>query len=210
MKLRPLAPVLILGVGLHHHFHGPPIDYFGLALAAAASWIGLPGPGEPLLIAAGVFAAKHKLDIGEVLLVAWLAATAGGIAGWLIGMKAGRVVLTTRGPFQRARLKALNRGDEVFSRWPVLAILLTPSWIAGIHGVRPGLYLLTNGLSAAVWALGIGLGAYFAGPSVLDVVNDLGWITLVGLVLLIVAGVWFEVTRRRRKGRREAATTSQG
>jgi membrane protein DedA with SNARE-associated domain len=210
VKLRSLTPVLVLGIALHHHFHGPPIDYFGLALASAASWLGLPGPGEPLLIAGGVFAAKHKLDIGEVLLVAWASATAGGIAGWLIGMKAGRGVLTTRGPFQRARLKALERGDEIFGRWPVTAILLTPSWIAGIHRVKPTLYLITNGLSAAAWALGIGLGAYFAGPSVLDVVNDLGWVTGVGLVLLVLVGVWFEVARRRRKGRREAATSSHG
>src|SRR5205085_9867829 len=111
VKPRLMGPVLALGLSLHHHFHGPPIDYAGLAAAAAASWIGLPGPGEPVLIAAGVFAAKHKLDIGEVLLVAWLAAMGGGIAGWLIGMKAGRVVLTTRGPCQRGRLKALEGGE---------------------------------------------------------------------------------------------------
>ncbi len=193
---------------LHRHFHGPPIDYAGLAAAAAASWIGLPGPGEPLLIAAGVFAAKHRLDIGEVLLVAWLAATGGGMAGWLIGMKAGRVVLTTRGPFQRARLKALERGDEVFGRWPVLAILLTPSWVAGIHRVRPTIYTVTNTLSAAAWALGIGLGAYFIGPDVLEFANDLGWVTVVGLVLLVAAGIWFEVSRRRRRARRNRAPQS--
>ena len=95
------AAILILGLALHHRFHGPPIDYAGLAAAAAASWIGVPGPGEPVLIAAGVLAARHKLDIGAVLAVAWLAATLGGIGGWLIGMKAGRGMLTTRGPLHR-------------------------------------------------------------------------------------------------------------
>jgi membrane protein DedA with SNARE-associated domain len=212
VKLRltgPLGTILALGLALHHHFHGPPIDYAGLAAAAAASWVGLPGPGEPILIAAGVFAAKHKLDIGEVLLVAWAAATAGGVAGWLAGMKAGRVVLTTRGPFQRQRLRALARGDEVFGRWPVIAILLTPSWIAGIHRVRPVLYLVTNALSAAVWAVGIGLGAFYAGPSVIEVVNDLGWVTGVGLLVLVLAGVAIEVTRRRRKARRQAGRAPQ-
>ena len=54
--------VLVVGLALrlHHHFHGPTIDYVGLALAAAASWVGVPGPGEPVLIAAGVFAARHS------------------------------------------------------------------------------------------------------------------------------------------------------
>jgi len=32
----------------HHRFSGSPVDYVSLALASAASWIGLPGPGEPL------------------------------------------------------------------------------------------------------------------------------------------------------------------
>ena len=40
---------------------------------------------EPVLIAAGVLAARGRLDIASVLLVAWRGATAGGIIGWLIG-----------------------------------------------------------------------------------------------------------------------------
>ena len=82
MKLAVNAVIAVaLGLRLHHHFHGPPIDYLGLSAAAAASWIGVPGPGEPILIAAGVFAAKHRLDIVEVLLFAW----AGGPANAPIG-----------------------------------------------------------------------------------------------------------------------------
>ncbi len=194
--------VLILGVVFHHRFHGPPIDYTALAAAAAASWIGVPGPGEPILIAAGVFAAKHRLDIGEVLLVAAVAATAGGIAGWMIGLKAGRTVLTTRGPLHRMRTRALARGDEVFGRWPVTAILLTPSWIAGIHRVRARIYLPTNAFGAVLWALMFGLGGYFIGPSVLDFANDLGWVTVAGLIALFGAGIWLELSRRRRRARR--------
>lgn len=202
----PFRALLVLGFAYHHHrFHGPPIDYFGLAAAAAASWVGVPGPGEPILIAAAVLAARNKLDIGEVLLVAWAAATAGGIAGWLVGMKAGRTVLTTRGPLHRARLKALERGDEVFGRWPVIAIVLTPSWIAGIHGVRARVYLPTNAAAAVLWAAGIGLAAYFIGPSVVEFVDDLGWLTVIGLVLLVVTGIALEINRRRRRARRRLA-----
>ena len=89
-----------LALSLHHHFHGPPFDYLTLAAAAAASWIGVPGPGEPVLIAAGVFAAKHRLDIVEVLLIAWAGAAVGGVGGWLIGMRAGRAVMAAPGPFR--------------------------------------------------------------------------------------------------------------
>lgn len=199
--------VVVLALHLHHRFHGPPIDYATLAAAAAASWVGIAGPGEPVLIAAGVFAARHRLDIGEVLLVAWAGATAGGVAGWVIGMKAGRAVLTTRGPLHRARRRALARGEEVFGRWPVLAILLTPSWIPGILRVRARIFLATNAFGAVLWSVGIGLGAFLVGPTVVDVVDDLGLVTGLAVVALIVAAVAAELVRRRRRGGERGAAS---
>src|SRR5437879_3017726 len=109
-----LALTGAIGVGLRHHLHGPAIDYVGLAAAAAASWFGVPGPGEPVLIAAGVIAARHKLDISSVILVAFAGAMLGGTGGWLAGRKAGRAVLMRPGPLARFRRAALARGDLVF------------------------------------------------------------------------------------------------
>jgi membrane protein DedA with SNARE-associated domain len=195
-------------VHVHVHVHGSSIGYLGVALASAASWLGVPGPGEPLLIAAGVLAAKNKLDITTVIVIAFASAVAGGIAGWMIGLKAGRAVLTTRGPLHDMRRGALARGDHVFDRYPIIAILLTPSWIAGIHKVRPLVYHIVNVISAAVWAVGIGLAAYYIGPSVIDFVSDLGWVTGAGLVLLLALIVGAEILRRRR--RRRAAETDLG
>jgi membrane protein DedA with SNARE-associated domain len=195
-------PVLaLLHIHLHHHFHGPEVDYVGLALGAAASWVGLPGPGESLLIAAGVLAGQHRLDIGSVIFVAWASATVGGIVGWLIGKSAGRRLITAPGPFHSARVRAVERGERVFERYPVLAIVLTPSWIAGINQVKGRIYHPTNAVSAVFWAAGIGFGAYLVGPTVVDAVNDMGTVLEVILVVAVVALVAFEV-RRRRRGRR--------
>ena len=58
-----------------------------------------------MLIYAGVLAAQHKLDIVGVVLVAWVAATAGGVIGWLIGLKAGTGRLVAPGPLQSFRLE---------------------------------------------------------------------------------------------------------
>lgn len=192
---------LALHLHIHHEFHGPSIDYVGLAVASFASWVGIPGPGEPVLIAAGVIAAKHNLNLGSVLLTAWVGATVGGVVGWLIGIKAGRAVVTAPGPLYGFRLKAVRTGDEVFRRFHVLAIILTPSWVAGIHHVRPAVYLPGNAFAAALWTVGIGVGAYYIGPAVIDWVQDAGWISVLALVLL-VSGVTAELLRRRRRGRR--------
>jgi len=191
----------VFALHLFHHkvASAAQIDYFALALGAFASWIGIPGPGEPLLIAAGIVAAKHKLDITPVLLWAFVGAVLGGIIGWWVGLVAGRTVMTAPGPFRRVRLRAVERGEEVFKRLTVVAILLAPSWVAGIHRVGPVIYNVTNALSAVVWAVGIGLAAYYLGPPVLDIVSDVGTATAVGFALLVLVGVGLEVTRRRRQ-----------
>ena len=189
---------LLVPAALHAHHHGSPLDYIGLAAAAGASWVGLPGPGEPVLIGAGVLAARGRLDLTTVLVVAWASAAVGGIVGYVAGRKAGRRLVIARGPLRRLRLRAIARGERVFERYPVWAILLTPSWIAGIHRVRSTVYYVTNVVSAAVWAAAIGLGAYFAGPSVIDFVNDFGVGTTAILVIVIIAAAGVELTRRHR------------
>jgi membrane protein DedA with SNARE-associated domain len=194
--------VIVFAVHLFHHVPKDSIDYFALAIGAFASWVGIPGPGEPLLIAAGIVAAKHKLDITPVLLWAFVGATLGGMVGWWIGLVAGRTVMTAPGPFRRLRLRAVERGEEVFERLTVIAIVLTPSWVAGIHRVGTVIYMTTNAVSAAVWAVGIGLGAYYVGPPILDILSDVGLVTGIGLVLLVLVGVGLEVARRRRHGGR--------
>jgi membrane protein DedA with SNARE-associated domain len=182
-----------------HHVPTANIDYAALALGAFASWAGVPGPGEPLLIAAGIIAARHKIDIAPVLIWAWVGATLGGTFGWFVGRVAGRGVMTGPGPLRGLRLRAVERGEEVFRRLTVIAILLAPSWVAGIHRAGTAIFLITNALSAAVWAVGIGLGAYYVGPAVLDVLSDVGTATAIGLVLLVVVAVGLEFNRRRRR-----------
>jgi membrane protein DedA with SNARE-associated domain len=197
----PVRALLLLGLfhlHFHHRFHGPPFDYVGLAIAAAVSGAGLPGPGESLLIAAGILAASSKLDIASVIGLAFVSATVGGVVGWIAGLKAGRVVLSAPGPLRRVRLRALRRGDRVFQRHPVFAVILTPAWVAGIHHVRSAVYQPLNVLSAAMWAVGVGLAAYYVGPSVVDLVGDLSLATALLLGAFVLSGVVAALVRRRR------------
>jgi membrane protein DedA with SNARE-associated domain len=196
--------VLTLALHLFHHIRGAAVDYVGVGVASFASWAGLPGPGESVLIATGVLAAKHHLDITPVILWAAVGANLGGVAGWLLGLKAGRAVLTRPGPLYKVRRRAAARGDEVFHRLEIVAILLTPSWVAGIHRARARLYLPANGLSALGWAVGFGLASYYAGPPVLEFASDFGTIGTIGLVVLIILAASLEVSRRIRR-RREAS-----
>ena len=106
--------------------------------------------------------------------------------------------MTAPGPLRNLRLRAVERGEEVFDRLTVISILLAPSWVAGIHRVGPVVYNVTNVVSAVVWAVGIGLAAYYAGPPVLDIISDVGTATGIALGVLILVGVGLEIRRRRR------------
>ena len=183
---------------LRHDFHGPHADYIGVGLAAMASWVGVTGPGEVALIAAGIAAAHHKVDITGTLAAAWAGAMVGGVAGWLIGLKGGRAVMTRPGPLHRHRMRMLEHGDRVYARRGLLAVYAAPSWMAGISGMHPRRFLPANAVAALGWALLVGLGAYFVGPSIADVAADIGY---VGLGVLIVGVAVTVVSRRQRRGR---------
>jgi membrane protein DedA with SNARE-associated domain len=194
--------LLLLGVHLHHRFHGPHVDYVGVALAAALSWIGVAGVGEAALIAAGIAAAHGKVDIGSIVFVAWLGANAGGVAGWAIGLKGGRALMTRPGPLYRLRLRLLRQGDAIYDKRGWFAVFVAPSWMAGISGMKAARFVPANAASALVWALGIGLGAYFVGPSVAELADDIGLAGVIALALLVAGSFIGGRFLRRRASRR--------
>jgi membrane protein DedA with SNARE-associated domain len=188
---------------LHHRFEGPHVDYAGLALAAAVSWVGLTGPGEAALVAAGIAAAHGHVDIVGMIVVAWAGAMAGGTAGWLIGLKGGRSLMTRPGPLYETRLRLLRHGDEVYGRrgwW--LAVYLAPCWMAGVSGMGVRRFLSANAGASLIWALTIGLGSYVVGPSVTDALGDVGTVGLVVLTAFVVVSAVIRGRRRKRRRRR--------
>lgn len=192
----------MLVLRLYHHLHGSSVSYAGICAAAFTSWIGLPGPGEAALVAAGVLAARHKLDIGAVVAVAWAGATAGGMAGWVVGLKGGRALVTARGPLRRRRLAALEAGERFYARHGALAVFFTPSWVAGINEMRWPRYVPANAVAALMWALVIGLGAFLVGRPIAEVVDDIGLVAALALGAALVTAVLGGGAMRRRRARR--------
>jgi membrane protein DedA with SNARE-associated domain len=196
--LSSILGVAVLALRLRHHVRGPKGDYLGLWAAALASWVGVPGPGEAALITGGVLARK-QLDIGSVLAVAWVGGVCGGTLGWLIGLKAGRTVMTARGPFLKARRAVLARGDRFYQRYGLLAVFFTPAWVAGVHRMRWTRFVPVNAFAALTWSLSFGLGAYLLGPSITDILDDIGLAGSLALVTLILVALGIAWRRRTRR-----------
>jgi membrane protein DedA with SNARE-associated domain len=184
---------------IHHHLHGSSLGYLGIALAAAASWAGVPGPGEPVLIAAGILAARGRLDLAEVLAFAWLGAMVGGVAGWAAGRRAGHALLTAPGPLRRHRIEALRRGERMFMRFGVAAVYVAPSWVAGSTGMAARRFLVANAVAVLAWSLLVGVGGYVVGPAIADAVGDVGLVGLLLLGAVVLAGLVGVLVRRVRR-----------
>ncbi len=194
-----LSTLSLLHLHIHLHPRGPGIDYVGVLIASGASWAGLPGPGEAVLIAAALAAAHHHLDLASIIVVAWAGATTGGMLGWVVGRRAGRGVLTAPGPLHGLRLALTASGDRFFARYGVLAVLFTPSWVAGIVRMRASLYVPVNAISAIVWAMAIGLGAYWIGPPVADLASDEGLLAWLVVGALVAAFAFVMLRNRCRR-----------
>jgi membrane protein DedA with SNARE-associated domain len=186
-----------------HHFRGPRVDFIGVGLAAAVTWIGVSGPGEVALIGAGIAASRGRPDIVSVIAVAWLGGTLGGTSGWLIGRFGGRRLVLAGSWLRGWRERALESGNRFFERYGVLAVWFAPSWAAGVNHMGAVRFVVCNAACALVWALLFGLGSYLLGPSIRDVAADVsvgGGLVIAALVLAatLSARRGFVRTRRHR------------
>jgi membrane protein DedA with SNARE-associated domain len=175
-----------------------------------AEQVGLPLPAVPILLAAGGLAGTGRLSLAPILALAVAACLAGdGVWYWLGRRRGGRVL----GFLCRISLEpdsCVRRTSELFARHGARSLLVAkfvPGFstaappLAGIIGMRPGRFLLWDGLGSLLWAgLFVGLGHVFSDrlERVAGYALALGsW--LVALLVAALAGyvVWKWMERRR-------------
>jgi membrane protein DedA with SNARE-associated domain len=175
---------------------------FGLI---AIETMGIPVPGETALFTAGILAAAGHLSIEMVIALAALAAILGDNVGFMIGRKVGRRVLLTSGPFEHHRRRIIDLGEPFFERHGPKAVFLgrwvtglriTSAWLAGVNRMAWPTFLFWNALGGIVWALSVGLLAFFVGRGAERVVQTAGLGAAVGLAALALVA-WMVVRRRR-------------
>jgi membrane-associated protein len=184
---------------LHAHARVPAAGYAGVFLACMASWGGLSGIGEAALIAAGIAASSGHLALAPLLAIAWVGAMVGGVGGWLLGLKGGRALLGGPGPLRALRMDLISFGDRLYDRFGFAAVLLAPTWVAGVHGMSATRFLAANAIAALVWAVAIGAGAYAAGPAIAGALDEERLVA--ALMVAVVAAVILAMVVWRRRSR---------
>jgi membrane protein DedA with SNARE-associated domain len=172
----------------------------GLFAAVVATWIAISGPGEAALVGAGTIAARGEEAIAPILVIAFLGTFAGSLAAYWLGRAGGRRLLLSPGPLLAWRARLLARSEGLIKRRAFLASLLGPGWLAGINEIPPRPFVAGSALSGLLWTLTIGLGAFFVGPSLIHLYDDVGKWTTIAALAAAASVATFVFLRRARRG----------
>ncbi len=182
---------------------------FGLVFLES---MGLPFPGETVLLTGAAFAATGKLSIVEVYLASALGGLGGGLAGYAIGRSGVVRWLRRRGATAGRVAESLGRAHAFFERHGGKSLLIgrfiavVRSYVfiaAGAAGMRLLPFTVWDGLGAALWsAIFAALGYEFGHnlPKLEHTVGAAGLALagalLLGLVLaLLVRWTWLNQER---------------
>jgi len=182
------------------HYIAHLVHDYGLIVVAVVigfESVGLPFPGETVLILAGIFAGtKHDLNIASVIVTAAIAAIAGQTIGYVVGREFGYRLLLRYGPYMKITEGRIKLGEYLFLRHgtkiifigrfvPVLRSLA--GILAGANRMPWPQFMLANVAGAFAWSGIFGFAAYMLGHQVEHLAGPL--VIVVGIAALIVLAI---------------------
>ncbi len=192
--------------GFTHFFtsHGLPV----LGAAVLIESFGIPVPGETALIAFAVLAAEGHYSIWWVIVVSSAGAIVGDNLGyWLIGRWGGRELFQRWKWLRQYADRVLPRaerfmkkhgGKTVFFGRFISVLRYTVAWVAGLARMPWWEFLFWNAAGGIAWSCAVGLGAYYAGKSVIDTIERYGLFAAAGIIaVVVVGGLGFHFARKR-------------
>ncbi|HEY1773341.1 MAG TPA: DedA family protein [Gammaproteobacteria bacterium] len=198
---------------LHHYLleYGYPALFVVVLLES----LGVPGPGQALLITAALLAAHGKLDIGMVLGTAVVGTTLGGMIGYWIGRRGGHALILRFGRLIKIGEPELLRLEASFERYGMWFVLVARFFevLRQIQGIVAGAvemsfrrFFLANLAGGILWSLTWGLGSWKLGRQIhsYDDLTDKAGLIVVALsvgVLLVLLGIY---VRHRWRGQGQA------
>jgi membrane protein DedA with SNARE-associated domain len=171
--------------------------YLAILVVIGIESMGIPLPGETILILAAMYAVRNP-DLNIWLIVA--AASAGAIigdnCGYWIGNRFGYPLLRRFGSRFGMSDRRIKLGQYLFAKfgpWVVffgrfIALLrILAAFLAGVNRMNWSLFMLANAAGGMLWALVFAFGGYYVGRTVLEVQGTLGPIVFGGAAVMLVA-----------------------
>jgi membrane protein DedA with SNARE-associated domain len=170
--------------------------------------LGIPLPGEIVLVSAALMASHHEFGISPIWVgvAAVLGAVIGDTIGYSIGRRFGMPLfdrMAKRFPKHFGHGHVLF-AEKLFARWGVFAVFfgrfiailrILAGPLAGALKMRYAHFLAANASGAVCWAGGTTAVVYFAGMAAERWLSRFSWIALV--VAVVVGGVFVFLVRER-------------
>ena len=180
--------------------------YWALFVGVFLENLGIPVPGETVLLAAGFFAKQGTLRLSIVIPCAIVAAILGDNFGYWIGRRGGRKFIERRGKYIGLSAKRFStveahfrkRGPRtIFTARFISGLRVIAALAAGATHVPWPTFLLYNAAGAVAWATTMGFLGFLFGQSWSLLEH---WVGGAGLVVvgLVAAAILFAVLRRQR------------
>jgi membrane protein DedA with SNARE-associated domain len=180
--------------------------YLIVAVVIGVESLGIPLPGEIVLVSAALYAASGHTSIWWVAVAASLGAIIGDSIGYAIGRRGGRSWLERLGRRFPKHLGPgpLARAERTFYRWGVMAIFfgrfvallrVLAGPVSGALRIPYPKFLAANVAGGIVWASGTAIAVYALGKAAEQWLSRFSWIAL---VVAILGGVITTLVLRKR------------
>jgi len=175
--------------------------YWAVLVFVAIESIGIPFPGETMLLVAAIYAGRtHHLFLPLVIAAAATGAIMGDNIGFWIGREGGYRLLRRYGRYIRLEERRLKLGQYLFLKHGgkvvffgrfVAVLRAFAAFLAGTNRMPWPRFLLFNATGGMVWATLFGLGGYFLGDNIHRLTGTIGTIAIVLAALLIIGFLLF-------------------
>ncbi|MDQ2889472.1 MAG: DedA family protein [Gemmatimonadota bacterium] len=181
----------------------------------ALEGMGLPLPGEVVLIAAGALAAQGDFSIVAVAVAAWIGTVIGGTGGYWIGRTGGAAFIRRHGRWLGVTAERERVATEFIGRHGASTIIIArfiavlrmvAGILAGSLQMPFGLFSLCNAIGGLLWSATFAAVGYFFGSNIKFVERYVSRGTVGLLVILITVALGLLYRRRRRASK----TTEDG
>jgi membrane protein DedA with SNARE-associated domain len=170
--------------------------------------IGLPLPGEAILVSAAIFAGTtQELSIVLVLFAAIIGAILGSIIGFWIGDRYGYPLLLRYGSYIGLTETRIKIAQYLFRRQGIIVVLIARfvavmrsvvGFIAGANRMPFTNFMIANSAGAAGWALFYGLGAYYLGKGVEQFAKPFAMaLALIAAIVVVSAIIYWRRIERQ-------------
>jgi membrane protein DedA with SNARE-associated domain len=188
--------------------YGYVIVFLGVVLEG----VGIPLPGETVLLAAGALAHQGSLTLGETMVLGSLGAIVGGQVGYGVGRFGGRPFVLRWGWYAFITPERLGRAERFFERHGGRAVFLARfitglrvfgALVAGVSRMPWGKFAFYNVLGGTVWAMAVVSLGYFMWASIGLVEHWIGRISLLLAMALILVLILRWSYRKAMRTRRD-------